>query len=260
MELARGIVIPVIADAVLDAEVFYGSELTGIYFETEDEQYGRITFENLDSLKVCRGEVLPYETDWEVGQRPSWVFNVENSVWQQERYNYEKKVYGNSYEFGGNVEEMLTDFSHYVFQFHDQFVEAIARGFWCEQDSNSLFKRELQKGHPFLDLPDTDAERFISHNLTCQVRRNPKSNEELISNAKFCSQKLMEFALEFDGKASVSNTLLLSYRNGKLISSLRGYFGRQVVEFDGVATFLDVEPYLERYIKEVSERRKQMGK
>lgn len=148
-EVAKGIAIPVIADPVLGGEVFCGSELTGIYFDTIDDQYGRITFENLDSLKVCRGEVLPYETDWKERQSPSWVYRVENSLWQQERYSYEKKFYGTSYEFDGNVEEMRTDFGHYVFQFHDEFVEVIARGFWFEQDTNSLFKQELQEDHPF---------------------------------------------------------------------------------------------------------------
>ena len=60
MELAKGIIIPVVADFVLSPDVLYSDELTGIYFQTEDEQYGRITFENLDALKICRGEILPF--------------------------------------------------------------------------------------------------------------------------------------------------------------------------------------------------------
>jgi hypothetical protein len=235
MEIAKGIIIPVVADFVLSPDVLYSDELTGIYFQTEDEQYGRITFENLDALKICRGENLPFTDNWEEGQEYP-------------------------YEFGGNVNEMLTDFSHYVFKFHDQFVEVIARGFWFEQDKTSLFKRELQIGHPFLNLPDNNIEKFVSHNLTCQVRTNSKLQDKLVSDAKFCSQKLIEFALELDGKASVDNSLILSYRNGKLISSLRGFFGKQIVEFDGIVKFENVKPYIDKYMNEVYERRKKMGK
>ena len=260
MEIAKGIIIPVIADFVLSPDILFSNELTGIYFQTEDEQFGRITFENLDALKVCRGENLPFENDWKEGQKYPWVFKVENSIWLKERFDYMNENYGNSYEFGGNVNEILTDFSHYVFKFHDQFVEVIAKGFWVEQDKISLFKRELQVGHPFLNLPESNIEKFISHNLTCQVRTNSTSIEKLISDARFCSQKLIDFALELDGKVAVENSLFLSYRNGRLISSLRGYFGKQIVEFDGVAKLADVKPNIEKYIGEVYERRKAMGK
>lgn len=155
---------------------------------------------------------------------------------------------------------MLTDFSHYVFKFHDQYIEVIARGFWFEQDKTSLFKRALQAGHPFLNLTDNNVEKFVSHNLTCQVRVNSRPTEKLIWDAKFCSQKLMEFALELDGTASVNSSLILSYRNGKLTSSLREYFGNEVIVFDGVAKLTDVKSYIEKYIEEVYNRRKVMGK
>lgn len=260
MELAKGIIIPVIADFVLSPDVFYGDHLTGIYFQTEDENFGRITFENLDALKICRGEILPYPFEWDQSQEYPWVFKVENSNWQKERYKYEKENYGSSYEFGGNVEEMQTDFSHFVFKFHDQFIDVIAKGFWFEQDDSSLFKRALKEGHPFLNLPDSNAERFTAHSLTCQVRRSSKTDEELISNAAFCSQRIIEFALELDGKASVDNSLFLSYRNGKLVSRLKGYFGKGTIEFDGIAKFEDVKPYIEKYMKDVYERRRAMGK
>lgn len=260
MELAKKIIIPVVADFVLSPDVLYSDELTGIYFETEDEQYGRITFEKLDALKICRGENLPFTYNCEEGQKFPWVYKIENSRWLKERFDYENENYGSSYEFGGNVNEMLIDFSHYVFKFHDQFVEAIARGFWFEKDKTSLFKRELQVGHPFLNLPDSNIEKFVLHNLTCQVRTNSKPRDKLVLDAKFCSQKLIEFALELDGQSSVDISLILSYRNGKLISSLRGYFGKQIVDFDGIVQFEAVKPYIEKYINEVYERRKQMGK
>lgn len=256
MELAKEIIIPVIADNVLSPDVFYSYELTGIYFETQDGQYGRITFENLDSLKICRGEVLPYSIKWEEVKNNSWVFKVENSNWQKERYIYEKENYGSSYEFSGNVDEMQTEFSHYVFRFHDEFIEVIARGFWFEKDEESLFNKSLQEDHPFLKISDSNVEKFFAHSLTCQIRRNTKTDEELISNAKFCSQKLIEFALEIDGDASVNNSLILLYKNGKLISRLKGSFGTQIAEFEGIAKFDEVKPYIKKYMSEVYESRK----
>ena len=71
---------------------------------------------------------------------------------------------------------------------------------------------------------------------------------------------MIEFALEIEGKISIDYSLVLSYRNGKLISSLRGYFGKQIVEFSGIAKFADAKPYIEKYMNEVYERRKAMKK
>jgi hypothetical protein len=260
MEIARGLPVLVNADSVMSPMVHYGIPMTAIYFDTDDDQFGRITFENFDSLKISRGEYLPFSDDWEEGKEFHWVSKVEHSTWQKERYEYEKKHYGKAYEFRGNVGEMKSDFSHYIFSFHDQYIEVIVRGFWIEKDSASLMGKPLQEGHPFLPLPETNMEKFTAHNLTCQIRKNEKPIDELVSNARFCSQKLFEFALELEGKASVDNTLFIAYRSGKLISSLRGYFGRQELEFEGTATLEDVKPAIEKYMEKVYERRRAMGK
>ena len=202
-EKAVGILIPVVADFVEHPYVYYGEDLTAIYFQTDDEKHGRITFENLDSLKICRGENIPYSFSWNQEENYPWVFEIVNSQWQKARYEYEKLNYGSSYEFGGNVDEMLTDFSHYLFKFHDQFVEVISRGFWFEKDEFTLLNKKLQEDHPLLNLANKNIEKFVAYSLTCQVRTNLKTNEELIKAAKFCSQTIMEFALEFDGEAQV---------------------------------------------------------
>lgn len=260
MEIAQGIIIPIDADSVLSPQVYYGNQFTGIYFITEDDKFGRITFENLDSIKVSRGESIPYEEDWNEGQSYCWVLKVENSNWLRERHQYEKRTYGNSYEFGGNVDEMLTDFNHFVFRFHDQFVEAIARGFWYEKNSETLFGKDLIEGHPFCPLPKTNIIKIEAHNLICQVRTNPTPITELKKNANLCSQKLMEFALELDGNASVNRALVMSLRNGKLTTTLRTYFGIQEKVIEGVGALADVRSEIESYMKEVYERRKAMGK
>lgn len=265
-EIIHGIQIPVIADSVLSPQLHYGNTyynepITGIYFNTEDEHFGRITFENLDSFKISRGEMLPFDYDWATHQRGVWVFRVENSQWLLERYQYEKKHYGSAYEFGGNVEEMKTHFRHYIFSFHDQFVEVIARGFWFEKSQENLFGKELIKGHPFLPLPRTDFSSFEKYGLICRVFTNDNPIVELIQNAQFCTQKLMEFALELGGKVSVNHTLTLTLDEEMNVkSNLHGYFGNKKVSFAGIATLNTVKPYLEKYMKEVFERRKQNDK
>ncbi len=64
---------------------------------------------------------------------------IENSAWLKERHKYESVNDGSSYEFGGNVDEMLSDFNHDIFSFPDQFIEVITRGIWFEKDPENLF-------------------------------------------------------------------------------------------------------------------------
>jgi len=260
METPIQIPIPIIADSVLSPDFLYDDYHTGIYFKTSDDKHGRITFENLDAVKICRGEIMPYPFDYSQGVRSAWVYHVQNSRWQQERFNYENEHYGHAYEFGGDVTEMQIDFKHYLFSFHDQFIEVIARGFWYEKSESSLFKKPLTEGHPFLPLPTTNMEIHAAHNLKMQIRKNPKPPQQLTQDAQYCQQKLYEFAIDVgDGDARVTNTLLLSCRGGKAISTLRGYFGRRGAEYEGIANLEEVMPFIDTYMKEVYERRRQSG-
>ena len=104
----------------------------------------------------------------------------------------------------------------------------------------------------------TVIKRPVSFAWAIIIRKNPKSQEQLINDAQYCSQKLFEFVL--DESQSVVKTILLSYRNGRLISTLRGFFGKQEVIFDGFAGLEQFTPYIEKYMEEVYERRKEMGK
>lgn len=262
MEKAIGFEVPIEPDSVLSPDVLYGDPVTGIYFITDDDQYGRITFENLDSLRVSRGECLPYEEGWDIYADDApyyWVTQIQNSNWLKERHEYESRHYGNTYEFGGNVDEMLTDFNHYVFSFHDEFVEVLARGIWFEKSSEKLMGKPLSEGHPFLPLPQAGMMRIEAHGLSSQVRVTTKNEDELKRDAVFCSHPIMEFALELDGSATVDHHLLLFYRSGRLMSRLGGFFGKPIAEFEGIATLEDVRPYIEAYMKEVADRRNQQN-
>ena len=250
MESLKPIKVPIKADSVLSPDFFYG-DYTGIHFITSNDKHGRITFENLDAVKISRGEFMPFEIDYSSVEKGSWVFEVENSSWKMERYAYESKHYGESYEFGGNVEDMLTDFTHYLFSFHDQFIEVIARGFWFEESEQSLFKKELEDHHPFSPLPTNHYEELIVKSLRCQIRKNPKSQEQLEHDAQFCSQTLCEFALELDGEAMVSHTVSLFYRDGRLITALRSALGRQELVYEGFVSLDTFIPYMEKYIEDL---------
>jgi hypothetical protein len=258
-QFAKPIKIPIIADSVASPELYYKKGFDAIYFYTSDEKYGRITFEGLDSIKISRGEYMPYKHNYDLSA-DIWVYEIENSKWQQERYNYEKKHYANAYEFGGNVDEMLTDYKHYLFEFHDEFIEAITKGFWFEQDEKRLSKKKLLDNHPFLPLSEENALKLEADTIIARVRINPSPKNELIVNAKFCSQKLFEFVVELDGKISVVQEVVTLYRSANLVSVLRGFFGKETAIFNGVATLEQVKPYFERETNEIEANRQARNK
>ncbi|CAG0943123.1 hypothetical protein ANRL1_01214 [Anaerolineae bacterium] len=255
-----GIDVPVLADSVESPIVSYGEGPVSINFVAEDLSWSRVTFEKLDSLRISRGEHKPYDFDWKRDGTRKWVSIVSPSPWLRERYEYEKLHYGESYEFGGDVDEMLRDYSHYVFSFHDQFVEAICAGIWIESAEKFIGNREIDQNHPFHDLPALNAETFESSGIACQIRRNARPIENIVKDAELCSQKLLQFAAVLDGSTSVSWTLDLRARNGKLRSYLKRYFGNVEESYEGIATLQNVLPHVRNWLKEVKERRKQMGK
>jgi hypothetical protein len=263
----RGFRVPVMADAVAGPTVTYGEELpsgrelTSIQFLTSDDGWARVTFERLDSIRVSRGEYEPYPSDWKPGDEIHWVYEVAPSSWLLERYEYEKKHYGRAYEFTGDVDEMLRDFTHYVFTFHDQFVEALAAGIWIEMVDVSDATPELSPTHPFRNLPRPKNPDLIeAHGLHCEIWPNTRPIDELLEDAKLCSHKLLQIASVLDGNTNVFWTLAVRVRDGKVRSSLKPSIGKVRATFDGVAGVEDVRPHVESWLQEVKERRKQMGK
>ena len=253
-----------IADPVESPEVIYGEFLPGIYFPAEDGRHGRVSFQGLDALRVCRGEYCPFDNDSDEGKPSSWVFAVENSAWLVERHAYESEHYRDAYEFCGDVDEMLTDYSHYLFRFHDQFVEAIAAGIWFEVADSSLKGKPLPAEHPFLTLPVSTLTGFIdAHGMRCKVRTNPVSGDELIENARYCDYPVMDFILElpddFAGETLTGFRLSARTRNRTVSSSLRGPLEGGVASFTGVAGLDRIRPYIERWMGEISERRRESG-
>src|ERR1700741_1662357 len=100
-----GIPVPGIVDPVAGPIVSYGevlesgSVLTSIKFVATDGGWACVTFEHLDSIRVSRGEYDPYPRDRKPGDEFHWVFEVFPSQWLLERYEYEKKHYGQAPQF-----------------------------------------------------------------------------------------------------------------------------------------------------------------
>ena len=156
---------------------------------------------------------------------------------------------------------MLEEYFHYVFSFHDQFVEAIAAGIWLEVDDAMLGEREMGSPHPLKGLEHIDvAEHFESSGIRCFVRRNPMSNDELDRAAALCSQTVLEVGVELDGSSTPSWFLTRRVRNGIGKSYLRGYFGNAAETYTAIPSLADIRPGIDQWLSEVRERRRQMGK
>lgn len=260
-QLTHRLEVPLTADLVDCPIVQYGGAITAIHFTTDKGQWGRITFERLDSLKVSRGEYAPFSPAPEDADKFHWVTTVSNSKWLQDRYDYERRHYSSSYNFGGNVNEMLNEFSHYVFSFHDQFVEVLAAGIWFESDDTMLGNRDLDVNHPLRGLAHIEtSERFEGFGIICHVRRNPLSRDELECSARMCSQPILEVGAELDGRVSTNWSLTHRIRDGVGKSYLRDYFGNPVETYDDIPALSDIRPQIDRWLSEVRERRRRMGK
>jgi hypothetical protein len=260
-QLAHGLEVPLVADSVDSPIVQYGGALTAVHFTTHDGRWGRITFERLDSIKVSRGEYEPLPLAPNEGDKFHWVTTISDSVWLRERYEYEKLHYGSAYNFAGHVDEMLNEFSHYVFSFHDEFVEAIAAGIWFESDDSILGERALDSAHPLYGLANVEpGERFEGCGIVCLVRRNPLPLGEIERAARLCSQVILEVGAELDGRSRTDWRLTRRVRNGIGKSFLRDYFGNAVGTYDGIPSLSEIRPRIEQWLAEVRERRRQMGK
>jgi hypothetical protein len=260
-QLAYGLDAPFNADPVDTPYVRYGQGITSIQFPTDDGQWGRVTFEGLDSIKVSRGEHSPFPSSPSEKSKFYWVTTISNSVWLRERYEYEKKCYGSSYNFGGDVDEMLSEYSHYVFSFHDQFVEVLAAGIWFEASQTMLGDSEIQPNHPLSGLGHIEtSEQFEGSGVVCHVRRNPLSNAELEHRARLCSQPLLEIGAELDGSIGTQWTLTRRVLNGVGKTYLRNSFGSCEAFFEDIPELSAVRPVIDKWLAEVRERRKNMGK
>jgi len=139
--------------------------------------------------------------------------------------------------------------------------EALAAGIWLERFDESSDSETVSAAHPLRALPRPSTPDLIeAHGLICEIWRNTRSMDQILEDAKLCSQKLLQFVLVVDGISSISWTLAIRVRHGKVRSSLKRSLGSVHATFAGVPGLEDVRPHIESWLREVRERRKHMGK
>lgn len=261
MTLARGIQVALTANPVASPEIRYcvgPEQMTCLIFRIDDapDYIGRVMFEGLDAIRCCGGESMPYvdggprddDAPW------SWVYEIDNSAWLQERQAYGVKYYGTS---------LRDDCVHYFFSFHDEYVELIADGIWFERLTYEEASR-LPTEHPFYDLPSTLAfEQFSVAGIECQLRMNPLSRDELIDRSRLCSQKAFQYYMTLDGKTCPADSALVRTIRGTTMTRLKGDIfchDRSESVIEGVAEESDFRRAFEKYVTEVAVRRRQMSK
>lgn len=128
---------PFVPDAIDGPEIRGGeNEIVLTYFAKDETTRVRVTFEGLDSYRVARGEVSPYWSSSDT-RRFFPVVEVIGASWLTERHAYEAEHYGDAYEGGRGADTMLVDTHHFLFLFHDGFVEVLARGVRFERPSDA---------------------------------------------------------------------------------------------------------------------------
>jgi hypothetical protein len=258
---AQALAVPLTADSVAPPRLVYGSLETAlasgrdeaypaVYFEISGGSLGRVTFEGLDAVKAARGELLPYDTA--TPRMPGdWVFTVAESLWLTERHHYEMQLYSTP---------LLETYLHYVFQFHDEFVEAIAQGIWLDAaDPSRPFTRPAQ--HPLAPLPDSlPAETHVSPSgIEWELRRSPLTDSELTNGSHLCSQRVWQFNLILDGRSSEGASIWLRTRNGQTTSRLtRPWPSGELGSREGLAQPHDFTEAWEECLAAIAERRRAM--
>lgn len=254
--------VPLTADSVASPRLVYGSlgplsveggdqAYTAIYFEVAARGgLGRVTFEGLDAIRGSRGEILPYQA---AGQRKAgdWVFVVDGSAWLGERHGYEVSHYATP---------LLDTHQHYLFRFHDEFIEAIAEGIWFDHaDRRDPFASPAS--HPLrrfgLDLP---GERFISASgIEWELRRSPRADNDLIYGSRYCSQRVFQLNMLLDGDNREAASIWIRTTNGVLMSRLIPSWSGEMGHLTGFAQPDDFSEQWETYLEEVAQHRRQKG-
>jgi hypothetical protein len=254
-EEAVALRVPHIAHRVWSPQVRWGSlresreDLTAIVFWLDDDDsLGRVTFEGLDAIRVARGEFEPYEDRAGHYEGWEWAYVIENSRWLEERHRYEDHHYDYP---------LIESHDHYLFRFHDEFVEAIARGIWLDEpEAARPFARPA--AHPLWELPpDTLTERTRSSGVEWELRTNPIPGDQLVHASRLCSQRLFQYNLIGHGRNAEWASVWLRTRRGVTVSTfVTGPFDVTRIDAAGVATALTFQDEWERLVEGLATRRR----
>ncbi|MEV0722599.1 hypothetical protein AB0I37_07455 [Micromonospora purpureochromogenes] len=261
---ATALVAPLKADSVASPRLVYGGleinamdgadlPYPALYFDVaESHDLGRVTFEGLDAVRGSRGEYLPYEVNRY--EPDDWVYVLNGSSWLRGRHEYELRHYSTP---------LLDTNRHYMFVFHDEFVEAIAEGIWFDiADRDNPFAPPT--AHPLAALTfDAPAERFTSvDGLIWELRRSPRTDSDLIHGSQYCSQRLFQFNLVLDGISAESASIWIRTINGKVMSRFSHCWSGDLADgpLEGFAQPNEFTVQWQTYLSGVADRRRRAGK
>jgi hypothetical protein len=247
-------------DGVACPEIRYGELGASLDYPRRHGGWARVVFDRWDALRVCRGEYSPYAQAVPESGSYSSISIVRPSTWLRERYEYERRHYAKAYAFNGDVDEIRREFDHYLFCFHDEFVEVTAGGVHFDL-SDARHDGELHQRPGWAGLPESCiAHRWECSGITCQIRLDARPQDAIIEASRFCDQSIVQVALELDGRASISQRLSVRTRDGETKSRWRGYFGAVEHTFDGIPSLDELRPLVEEHAAAVRARRTAMGK
>jgi hypothetical protein len=262
--IARSVDVPLEADTVAPPRLVYGSldlvcgtdrddGYSAIYFRVAGSGLlGRVTFEGLDAVRAAQGETLPYDVHPR-REKGGWVFSVDDSPWLAERHDYEMQRYSTP---------LTGTHQHFVFQFHDEFAEAIAEGFWLDI-ADPARPHAQPPGHPLAKLdPRVHCERFRSASgIDWELRRASRPDSELISGSRLCSQRLYQLNLLLDGQTREGASIWLRTRDGRTVSRLvRPWPGGELARREGISDVASFSDHWESCLAEIAQRRQEKGR
>jgi hypothetical protein len=238
-------------DAVMPPELRYDGGLSLSYGAADEQARVYVSFEGLDSVRACRGQVSPYPR--QDGAPRSRIRIVRPSPWLPERYAYEAEHYGDAYEWGRGADTMLVDTHHYLFLFHDEFVEVLARGVW--------FERGMAAGplNPFDVLPAQGCVVEGEHDgIRFEVREAGRPEQEVVADARLCSQPLFQLLIDGNDRVSQQIRVRAGIDGETVWADAIGVMGVETGRFDHLPSLNEVLPHFTAWISEVAGRRREM--
>src|SRR5262245_19413554 len=77
-----------------------------------------------------------------------------------------------------------------------KFVEALSSGIWLERLDKSSDNETVSATHPLRALSRPATPDFIEdYGMVCEIWPNTRPMDQILEDAKLCSQKLLQFAL-----------------------------------------------------------------
>ena len=201
----------------------------------------RVSFDRWDALRFGRG--WPYSREQVVDvERMEWMspwfFVVEDSPWLPERHAHMKERPDDWHRNVGSVEDMLTDFSHYVLCFPRECIEVIAAGIWFEH-ANGPFEG-WEADHPLKDLgPEHRVDAFTYKDDSYEIRQNRMPLDEIRRRAQLCEQPLAEFLCQ-NPRPYVLLRLTIRERDGATTCILRWRFGGDIARYRSIPSLDEV--------------------